>query len=55
MKIEWIIESREVPVIGYIETGQIKNVPRYIGVELIKQNHAKGIKKVNKSIEKEVK
>jgi len=41
MKIEWIEGEREVPGVGLMQTGDIRNVPSDIGQNLIRQGVAK--------------
>lgn len=40
MKIEWIGEQREVPKVGLLTSGDIRDVPKEIGKSLIAQGMA---------------
>ncbi len=40
MKIKWLIEDRLIPGIGLLKSGDVKDVPDEIGLNLIRQGEA---------------
>ena len=45
MKIEWVGNKREVPKVGILNSGDIREVPNEVGKAYIKQGLAVEIKK----------
>lgn len=48
MKIKWMIEPREVPGIGLMESGDVREIPDALAEALIKQKQAKAVIKPKK-------
>jgi len=50
MKIEWTDGQKELPKIGILNTGDIREVPEEIGLAYIKQGQAVEVKKEKKEM-----
>ena len=48
MKIKWIDGQKEVPNLGVLNTGDVRDVPVDVAQNLIKQGQAKQLKKKTK-------